>query len=325
MFKFIKYNIFLFSISAAILGMSSCEKEIAFVFNEGEGVLNTESLDVDYLNGGTRAYDADTEAELKQKFTVEIQKKDGTPVHSSLFSAMPKYLSLPVGQYQLKAYFGQDIPAAWENPYYCGTKDFEIESGEITSIGKVECPIKNMRVKVNFDAISSKLSDDAYVIVKAGAAPNASQSPSSRVDDEADGLKYVKGETRTGYFMFVDGSKTIVATFYGKVDGEKMDGTTWTYSNAAPGNDYTIKFTASKPENNDNGDITVGGGSDDQTGENPDEGIKIDATVTVENVDGEEIDVEELDHLYDSKVDDNNRPGPPAEGDEENDDESGNE
>lgn len=319
-----KKNIYTIIISAAaILGLASCEKEAAFTFKEGEGVLNTESLDVDYLNKATRA--DDDEDALKQKFTVKIQKADGTIVHSGLFPDMPKYLSLPVGTYQLKAYLGEDKLAEWENPYYCGIKDFTIKNAEITAIGKVECPIKNMRVKVNFSAISDKLSNDAYVVVKAGAAPNSSQSPSSRADSGAEELKYTKNERRPGYFMFVDGSKTIVATFYGKVDGMTMDGTTWTYSNAAPGNDYTINFTASKPENNDNGNVTVGGGSgdDDPSVENPGSGIKIDATVTVEDVDGGVIDVEELDNLYDSEVDDDNRQGPPTEG-KDNTAESGN-
>lgn len=242
--------------AAAILSLAACEKENSFVFDTENGQLDCKSLDVDYINDQTRAAGISV-----NDFTINfINTATSEIVRTFKYSAMPELVTLPVGNYKVAASFGDNPVADWDAPFYFGNSDFSIKVGEITdNVDPVECTLSNIRVSVNIDDLGLGIVDDDWkVIVRAGKEGE---------------LEFNNSKAgKHGYFRYVEGSNTITATFSGTVDGESIEGKTYTFNDAAAGNAYGINFNINRPNNVDPGDITI---NDD---------ITIDATITIKDV-----------------------------------------
>ncbi len=90
---------------------------------------------------------------------------------------------LPVGTYTVVVRSNQSDEAGWENPFYSGSKEITIQSGEITSV-QIVCKISNAKVAVEY---ADKLAD--YFSRYETTVSNTSGS-----------LVYTRDETRAGYF-----------------------------------------------------------------------------------------------------------------------------
>lgn len=246
--------------AAAITALAGCEKENAFLFNEGEGQLNTGSLSVDYINSGRETRAGVNVDDFTVNF-INTGTQNNEIIKSYKYSEMPEVVALPQGNYKAEAVYGDDPISEWETPYYLGNSEFDIKAGKITDdVPAVECELSNIRINVNItDLGQGLLTNDAQVVVEAG---------------KEGCLTYDQTESRAGYFRY-DGSNTIIASFSGTVDGVYVDNVKRTYSNAAAGNAYTINFTVNKPDNLEPGDITIGDGTTD--------GITIDATIAIQD------------------------------------------
>lgn len=283
-------TIYMIIAAGAIMGMASCEKESAFAFNEEEGMFDSKKLDVDYVNSErvTRAGTVSTD-----NFIVRFINQDNATAKSYLYKQLPQVVSLPQGKYKVVADFGGNPTAGFDSVYYRGEiNEIEIKPNQITQPeNKLTCVLSNIKVAVSIEEATgsnsetSLLGDDVQVVVKVG--------------DEGT-LTYEKGETRPGYFRYVEKSSTIIATFSGTVDGNKIEGITKTFSNAAAGNYYTIKFTVAKPSSDDPASGGIGGSGNT--------GLGIDLETTINSVDVTVPDVK-VDDPYDDVI----------EGDREND------
>lgn len=243
---------------AAVLGLTACEKESSFLFNEGEGQLNCEKLSVDYINSGREVR---AEGINVNDFTVNFVKSENgaeTTVKSYTYGEMPQVVSLPKGSYKAVATFGENPVAGWECPYYLGNTSFVIKEGEITNdVDPVECKLSNIRIRVNIDDLGlGLLGPDVKVVVTAGNEGMLTYDESTN--------------NKSGYFRYVDGSQTIVASFSGTVDGVYVDNVRRYYDNAKAGNAYGLTFTITKPDNVEPGNINITDG-----------GIQVDATITI--------------------------------------------
>lgn len=119
------------------------------------------------------------------------------------FSAMPEVMTLRVGSYKVVVKSHEPEAAAWEAPYYEGSKEFTIEEGRITSIGTVTAKFAAVKVEVKFSELLTKnMADDCTVTVVAGTGGT---------------LVWSKTESRMGYFDVTSGATTLVATFEGTV------------------------------------------------------------------------------------------------------------
>lgn len=247
--------------AAAVLAMTACEKENVFDVNSEEGMLNCESLNVDYSNGNNPTRATTANGVSVDDFTVDIIKEgEDTPHISYKYSKMPDVVTLPVGNYKVQAHYGEEQDAAWDNPCYFGEieEDVVIKAGEITSASQViTCSLSNIKISVNVDDLGLGIVTDFNVDLKVGNST----------------LIYTNAEKgKIAYFRYIAGSNTIAAEFTGTVDGSEI--TTpivINYENAAPGNAYSVNFTVTKPENGNPG--TIGGGT----------GLNIDGTVTIKN------------------------------------------
>ncbi|MCC8199385.1 MAG: DUF4493 domain-containing protein [Tannerellaceae bacterium] len=82
-------------------------------------------------------------------YTVEILQGN-TTVHSyDNFEDMPEEIELSAGAYTMKAYKGENKPAAFNSPYFEGVVDFVIEKGMRTPISDT-CTLANTRVAVTY-------------------------------------------------------------------------------------------------------------------------------------------------------------------------------
>lgn len=240
--------------SASLLTLAGCDKESNFQFDAEKGRLDCNALSVDFIRTGTRA-GVET-GDFQVNF---IDTKTNTTVESYKYSEMPEYVALPEGDYRAEAVYGDGTLAAeWENPYYKGSSSFSIQPGKITKdVAPIKCTLKNMKVDVEVadETGMDIVGEDVCVTVTAGRA-------SLEFKEE-----YVDS---TGYFKYVEGSRTIVAEFSGTVDDMKISDVRKTYDNAAPGNAYRIIFHVNRPDNTDPGSITTANGE-----------ITIDATIQI--------------------------------------------
>ena len=120
-----------------------------------------------------------------EDFYVSIFSESGTEVLSfSSVSVMPDTIELDIGNYYVEAHSDNNLPAAFENPYYLGSSGiFSINSNEFQSVN-VTCQLANTIVTVDYsDNIRSSFSDFRTIVSTA-----------------LDSLLFIASETRKGYF-----------------------------------------------------------------------------------------------------------------------------
>lgn len=238
-------NKYILSLLAATLLATGCSKDNNFdpVMSEDEGQVLKSALDLSTTDDEISVTRAGNDIDLS-KFKINFIK-DGESVatDSFLYGEMPEVVTLKApATYRVTAELGQDLEAAWENPYFKGeSTPFEVRPYEITSyIDPIECQLLNIKATIAFDeSLASVMSDDSYVEVKVGSN---------------NGLKFSRAEAsagKAGYFRHT-GENTLVATFNGTVNGSKIVESK-SYSDISKGVWYKVTF---KLHQNSGGDPT---------------------------------------------------------------------
>ena len=230
--------------------MASCSKDDPFGndYDKRTGRLLTSALDVslqnEYAPRSLRPHQARAKAPSVLDFTVAFFL-DGKeePVATYSYRELPEIITLPVGSYTAKAFYGDNASAKWENPYYEGSTTFQIKEDQITDkVDPIRCSLSNVRVSIFFDqALKDVMDADCKVTVKVGE----SGSLDFTLDDEG---------SRSGYFAYVEDSHTLAAVFSGTVDGGYSTETKH-YNNVKPGNHYQITFKLHSASDEDPGAI----------------------------------------------------------------------
>lgn len=241
------YKGIFFSLAAASL-LAACSKEDPFGIGgteEGMGVLKTSALLTSLANA--EGYEAATRAAVPSTddFTVTITKEGArTPAAEYKYSEMPEVLTLAVGNYVVSASHGANNAAAWDEPYYYGESNFEIEENKVTDeVDPIVARLANVRVTIVFHpSLLSVMSPDSKVDVKVG---------------QVGSMTFTGSEERSAYFRYVDNSQTLTATFSGTVDGDAVVETK-AYDNVAPGNHYRITFRLHGQYEEEPGSINTG-------------------------------------------------------------------
>ena len=250
------YNILAMAFMAAIV-LVSCSKEDPFIPGvepgDGQGQVSMKKMFVEIDN---------EEAVVRSSvdvsaFIVTISNTTKIVAEYS-YQDMPEILTLPVGDYTVNVKSHEVKDAAWAEPYFVGSQSFSVEANKITEVDTVVCKLSNVKVSVKYDSkLLAQMGDDCKVNVKIGQVGE---------------LNFEKSETRSGYFKYVDGSTTMIATFSGTVQGA-MEENFRTYVDVAPGKHYIITYTLHSPGGNVPdvaGDITTG--------------VNVDSYVTTENL-----------------------------------------
>lgn len=250
-----KLHIYCLLLLAIAVSMVSCSKDNYWNTDveDKEGQLSLSSLIVE-VNGNEEtvsraSYDVSS-------FIVKIYgKADNSLVKQYTYSEMPEIVSLAVGDYSVKVISHEQESAAWDKPYFEGSADFSITDSRITEIGTITCKLANVKVSIRYsDELKKLMGDDVKVTVEM---------------NDGGQLVFTPTETRSGYFKYVEGSSTLVASFNGTVDGDMVT-LRKEYADVQPGQHRIITFKLKNEEDpvpDKNGGITVGG-------------IQVDASVT---------------------------------------------
>lgn len=285
-------KIYIISLCAAALLAGGCSKENPFggEYSGNEGKVLKSALDMSVVNDEIIH---STRAEARaEDFTVVFTKEgESAPAAKYKYADMPEVVVLPEGKYTCTATYGEDRIADWENPYFLGVSEpFDVVAYEITSyIEPIECTLQNVKVTVVFDpALQARMSEDAFVEVKVG---------------DNDGLHYTSTDAsagKAGFFKHTAES-TLVATFNGAIDGIQTVETK-SFKDVKKGHHYKITFRIHDHNGDGTGDAEING-------------VKVDATVSTEDL------VRNVDLPDEPMLDDSERPRednpdtPPTPGD----------
>lgn len=289
---------YIFLLAAMALGAVSCSQESPFDSGEkgnGYGRVLTSSLALQLKGEQTRAAN-DTPS--VNDFTVEFYDTADTqtPVESYEYSKMPEIVTLPAGiTYKVIARHGDNPESGWGCPYYYGeSSEFKVDVDKIVdNIDPITCRLSNVKVTVNFDqSLVAVMSADSKVTVKVGTSGE---------------LTFNKDTQDNGYFAYVEGSNTLIATFTGTVE-DKLTNEVKTYSDVKAGVHYNITFRLHSPN---------AAGTGAATPDDENNGISVDAAVTIDNIGGDSgIDVTGGDDFEEIILDDESER--PVEGDDPN-------
>ena len=137
-------------------------EEDATLLTKAESAVTNESLRVDIIAA---------EGDTIKSYSDYIDEVKG------------KKIVLPVGTYTISVKSNQSEEAGWEKPFYSGSKEITIQSGEITSV-QIVCKISNTKVAVEY----------------AGNLANYFSRYETTVSNTSGSLLYTRDETRAGFF-----------------------------------------------------------------------------------------------------------------------------
>lgn len=98
-------------------------------------------------------------------YQIRINKDDTFTVKSyERYDQMPSEISLKEGDYTFTAFKGENLPAAFENPYFEGSADFQIKQNMSTPLD-VTCALANARITTEFSGDFKDLYIDYTVLL----------------------------------------------------------------------------------------------------------------------------------------------------------------
>ncbi len=247
---------------ATMLSFTSCEREAYNINaengNGSQGDLAQGQLNLASLKVGVNV-DAVTRAGVDiSDFIIYIYADGGTnPIKEWVYKNMPEVFALNVGSYRLEVWSHVPEDAAWEKPYYYGSKSFDILKDTFTDLGIVTCRLSNIKTTVEIDdALKEVMGADTKISVIANQVESAA-------------LEFVKTETRAGYFKAINADANVLATtLSGTIDGVSYNKTT-SFPGIKKGEHRKLIFTY-KGSVGDTGD-----------GGQPNFGIEIDVTCEI--------------------------------------------
>ncbi len=119
-------------------------------------------------------------------YRISIRQASDTVCSFDRFDQMPSEIELPEGFYTLVASKGDNLPAAFENPYFEGSADFTVKSGMNTPLDVV-CSLGNARVSVEYTSVFQEAYEDYAVLLSTSFA--------------SDEFEVAKGESRPAYLQ----------------------------------------------------------------------------------------------------------------------------
>lgn len=156
LFRHIRYLFFISFAITAGSGLVSCDSE-----DDGMGknagrlqvhlAADTASLQKGTVHPLTKAGAGEFDKFLwTDDYKVHITQDDTVIVKSfERYDQMPAEVFLKEGAYKLVAFKGENLPAAFENPYFEGSVDFQIKQNMSTPL-EVTCTLANARITTEF-------------------------------------------------------------------------------------------------------------------------------------------------------------------------------
>ena len=191
---------------------SSCDSDR--VSADGVGKLRLSlSADTTSLNKGINNSTKAAVSDEFEKFLttadykIRIVQQSDTVQSYDRFDEMPSEIELKEGAYTLIASKGDNLPSAFENPYFEGSTDFTVKAGMSTPID-VTCTLGNARITVDYTEDFKEAYSD-YTVLLSSAFTSGS-------------LEIKKDEMRPAYMQVAkEGSELGIAIRLKKVTEDK--------------------------------------------------------------------------------------------------------
>lgn len=140
-------------------------------------------------------------------YNIRIVQQSDTVQTYDRFDEMPSEIELKEGAYTLIASKGDNLPSAFENPYFEGSTDFTVKAGMSTPID-VTCTLGNARITVDYTEDFKEAYSD-YTVLLSSAFTSGS-------------LEIKKDETRPAYMQVAkEGSELGIAIRLKKITEDK--------------------------------------------------------------------------------------------------------
>ena len=191
---------------------SSCDSDR--VLADGIGKLRLSlSADTTSLNKGINNSTKAAVSDEFEKFLttadykIRIVQQSDTVQSYDRFDEMPSEIELKEGAYTLIASKGDNLPSAFENPYFEGSTDFTVKAGMSTPIDVI-CTLGNARITVDYTEDFKEAYSD-YTVLLSSAFTSGS-------------LEIKKDETRPAYMQVAkEGSELGIAIRLKKITEDK--------------------------------------------------------------------------------------------------------
>ncbi len=175
-------KLFLLTSCLVMISLVSCRKEEQENFTEPGKLI----VDIGMVIRENDAGNGLKAFKQPEEFKVNIKKADGTVFMTfETASLMPDTIELAPGQYYVEAHSDNNLPAAFENPYYYGVSGIFTISSKAQQSVTVTCGLANTMVSIY------------YSDTLAGSFLDYKTTVSSALDS----LVFAKDETRPGYFQ----------------------------------------------------------------------------------------------------------------------------
>lgn len=187
-----------------VTGLFTACKEEDMALGEGSVRLSVRvSDDVAVV---TRSVDAG----IYNSMQTRIYSSKGLIRYYDATTPVPETLNLASGQYHVFVLAGDSVPAAFNTPYYTGSTDFDVRSGETTT-ASVTCTVANTLATVAFDkGLNEVVTDCKVKIFTTNGELYFTEATSDSV----------------GYYLFNGKDRSLAWSF----EGKKTDGSSYTQS-----------------------------------------------------------------------------------------------
>lgn len=256
-----RHRFVLFCSFVSMLLFASCSKDDATNVAEPNG-SGTISLSV-AADAGFKSSRAVNESEYTKtdNYTVKILQGE-EELASFLYKDKAASYKLDNGNYTLKAFYGEELPASRDKFYVVGTKEFTVSGNDVAV--NVDCEPTCGKLIVNFDSKMADFFSDYYVTYETKALTVASQTCKWAKDDKEPW--YVKldaaGEAvkATVHYTVKDSDKerTQVLTYKTNDGGDKMlPNKSWTLNISPKDNNGSLSITITIDENTNDKPIEI--------------------------------------------------------------------
>lgn len=154
---------FIFLALSAVMILSGCSKEGNF--NNIGGEYGTVSIKI--ASDGRFVTKSGENVDVNA-FYVKIKQGETTVKSYDRYSDMPNTIDIAPGSYTIEAGSAAAADAAWDQPVYYGTQQFDVKAGDVLSLS-VTCSLSNMKVTVTCtDNFFNEMEDDFEIAITNG-------------------------------------------------------------------------------------------------------------------------------------------------------------
>lgn len=213
-------------LTSIILSLAACKKETGFA--ESEGSLKLSIGVSDKVNVVSRSLSEEEQAILGQDCKVRIYSGETLVQKYQGIDNVPEQIQLVSGDYSVRVTAGDSVAASFEQRFFEGKKDFNIEKGTASTV-EVNCGIANTVVAIAWDESLKKIFKEDYQVTVISSTGELVYS-SANADAK-------------GYFSLPEDNRKLTCKFRATTLGGKTYESSSELSDLSPATLYTLTYS----------------------------------------------------------------------------------